>query len=81
MTSHGYTRESIERALDVHVAARRIRAWTRRTGYGHIVTLNEMGDISTRTLRESYALVCGLASASSPRANKRSDDTPASTTG
>lgn len=68
-----YTRESIERALDVHVAAGRIRSWRpvdpntaealTGTGYLYIVELWQHDPLVLRSLREAFVFVCGLASA------------------
>jgi hypothetical protein len=57
-----YTAGSVERALDVHRHAGRIRSW-HRDAAGYIVTLNRSSDLRLRSLREAYVFVAGLASA------------------
>lgn len=61
-----YDRAAIERALDIHRDARRIRAWHTDEFGWYIVELNTMANppnIELRTAREAYVFVAGLASA------------------
>jgi len=61
----GYTRASVERALEVHQRQRRIIRWVRDPdhGEGHVITLNLGETVTTRSLRETRLVVLGLASA------------------
>lgn len=75
MTSRrSYTADSVARALDVHLAAGRIRGWQAQ-GSRYTVELHRAADLELRSLREAYVFVAGLASAhmapeqGSPQAN------------
>jgi hypothetical protein len=55
---------SIERALDVHERAGRIRSWRHdQVNGGWVVTLNRADHVILRTKRDALLLIAGLASA------------------
>ena len=59
-----YQRDSIERALALHQRESRIGEWSRRRDNpGHHIWLNNFGPLMTSSLRESFLVVCGMASA------------------
>lgn len=58
----GYSVDSVERALDVHLSNGRIRAWRCLGANRWSVTLTIGDDLALRSLREAYVFVCGVAS-------------------
>lgn len=63
---HMFTRETVERALDVHQSAGRIGIWARQND-GHRISLSTGEVIHTNTLRESAIFVHGVGSAAQAR--------------
>lgn len=60
----GYSRNSVQRALQSHKINGRIKDWTRDVyGPGHVITVTNGDMLTTRTLHESYVFVVALASA------------------
>jgi hypothetical protein len=62
-----YDRDAIERALKLHSDAGLIGEWGRRNDLtdatGHWIVTNNFAPIQTRSLRETWLVVAGLASA------------------
>lgn len=65
MAMKRYTRESVERALDVHFKGK----WEKspRILGGYVLHSDGIGDVVFRTLAEAYACVVGAAEASRKR--------------
>lgn len=67
MSARGYTRESVERALDIHARDGRFRTWRllRVDPSGPIYVVEPWchEPLVLRSLREAFVFVCGLASA------------------
>ena len=62
----GYSKESVERALQIHADKGRIGSWILdpdKPGDRYIVFLNSGVHLELRSLREAYVFVNGLASA------------------
>lgn len=57
-----YTVDSIERALDSHQRAGRIKDW-RRHNSQYLIGLNRADDLLLKNHREAWIFVAGLASA------------------
>jgi hypothetical protein len=58
-----YTRDSVERALDVHTSRGLLRAWNRVADDRYRASLTSGPDLELRSLREAYVFVNGLATA------------------
>lgn len=74
MTRVPYTRQSVERALDLHVNGQRIRSWLTVSGADTAklrcsVRLNDGTTLELRSLREAYIMTAALASAAQKNRN------------
>lgn len=61
----GYTRETVERALDIHTESRLLRGWQRHPDRIErwYASVNGGDTLELRSLREAFVFVQGLGSA------------------